>query len=166
MEFSSILNSEMFSLQPIDLSLVGLVKKIGLAALLGIFLSVVIRRFSPGLTDKRKNQLAATSMQHTHIMLCIGGAFIMIIIGNSLANAFGLTGALSMIRFRTNLINPREAAVIILVIAIGMACGLAQYLTALVMTALTVLILIGTWYQHKRMDSRFQHQEETYPNDL
>ncbi|MBF0288802.1 MAG: DUF4956 domain-containing protein [SAR324 cluster bacterium] len=160
MEFSTILNSEMLTFQAPDFSPIGLIQKLGMATLLGILLSLVARWTYTGKRKNQKLQRAVVAMQHTHILVCLSGAFIMIIIGNSLANAFALTGALSMVRFRTNLIDPKEAAIIILFIAIGMACGLDLFITAIIMALLTCLILGGMFWQHYRHDQRRMKQNQ------
>lgn len=151
MEFSTILNNEIWSFQAPDFSPLGLIQKLGLAAVLGILLSYVARWTYTGKRRINRFSRNVLAMQHTHILVCLSGAFIMIIIGNSLANAFALTGALSMVRFRTNLIDPKEASIIILFIAIGMACGLELSITAIVMTLLTSVMLGGMFWQKERM---------------
>lgn len=154
MEFSSVLNSELLNFSAPSFSLAELVHRLGLATVLGIALSIVCRLTDTGGRKKKRNERTLLSMQHTHILVCIGGAFIMIIIGNNLANAFGLTGALSMIRFRTNQIDPKEAATIILLIGVGMACGLELPLTAISMSVLTSFILWGMYWQHQILNRR------------
>lgn len=161
MEFSTILNSEILTFQAPDFTPIGLLQKLGMATILGIFLSLVARWTYTGKRKSQKMQRAGLAMQHTHILVCLSGAFIMIIIGNSLANAFALTGALSMVRFRTNLIDPKEAAIIILFIAIGMACGLDLFTTAVIMALLTSLILGGMfWQQSRALQTKTKNNQE------
>lgn len=57
-----------------------------------------------------------------------------LIIGNNIARAFGLIGALSIIRFRNALKSPLDAVYIFWALAIGMACGTGYYLAAIVLT--------------------------------
>ena len=102
-----------------DLSLSALLIKLGLAMLSGIYLSLLIRYTTP-VPDKQKKRASIFKMQYTHILLCVTGSFMMIIIGNNLANAFGLTGVISMIRFRTSLVDPKDLALIVIIVAVGM----------------------------------------------
>ncbi|MBF0276285.1 MAG: DUF4956 domain-containing protein [SAR324 cluster bacterium] len=160
MDFSTILNNEVLTFQAPDFSPFGLLQKLGLAAILGILLSYVARMTFTGKQKLKKVPRNLLAMQHTHILVCLSGAFIMIIIGNSLANAFALTGALSMVRFRTNLIDPKEASIIILFIAIGMACGLELSSTAIIMSVLTAIMLVGMHWQHRRLKKKDAHYQE------
>lgn len=74
---------------------------------------------------------------------------ITLIIGSNLARAFGLIGALSIIRFRNALKSPLDAVYIFWSLAIGMACGTGFYFAALLLTVFTgifALILHKTNY--------------------
>ncbi len=62
-------------------------------------------------------------MVHAQILLCVAAAIITVVIGDSVAKAFGLVGLGSFVRFRSGLKDPRDAAVLFLVIGLGMACG-------------------------------------------
>jgi hypothetical protein len=62
-------------------------------------------------------------MVQAQILLCVAAAIITVVIGNSVAKAFGLVGLGSFVRFRSGLKDPRDAAVLFLVIGLGMACG-------------------------------------------
>lgn len=75
------------------------------------------------------------------------------IIGNNIARAFGLIGALSIIRFRNALKSPIDAVYIFWALAIGMACGTGFYLAAIVVTlCISVMALSLKWlhYGEKR----------------
>ncbi len=69
-------------------------------------------------------------LEHAQILLCIAGAMIMIIIGNSLARAFGVAGAAGIVRFRTPVEDPKDTTVIFLLLGLGMACGLGAFAVA------------------------------------
>lgn len=62
-------------------------------------------------------------MVQAQILLCAAAAIITMVVGDSLAKAFGLVGLGSFVRFRSGLKDPRDAAVLFLVIGLGMACG-------------------------------------------
>jgi len=65
-------------------------------------------------------------MVHAQVLIAVAGALAVIVIGESLAIAFGLVGLGGFIRFRTGIRDPRDAAVFFLIIGIGMACGLGD----------------------------------------
>lgn len=62
---------------------------------------------------------------------------VMMIIGSNIARAFSLVGALSIIRFRNAVKDPRDVAYIFLCMGIGMACGTGFYTVAIVLTSIT-----------------------------
>jgi anti-anti-sigma factor len=93
----------------------------------------------------------ARSMRHAQILLCISGAMMMIIIGNSLARAFGIAGAASIIRFRTPVEDPKDVTIIFLLMALGMACGLGALAVAGLSTAFLCLFLVF-------LDQRGEHR--------
>jgi uncharacterized membrane protein YhiD involved in acid resistance len=90
-------------------------------------------------------------MMHTLVLLAVTIAAAMMIIGNNLARAFGLVGAVSIIRFRTAVKNSKDMAFVFLAIVIGMACGLGFSLLALVFTIfVAVLLLVMEWSRFGR----------------
>jgi uncharacterized membrane protein YhiD involved in acid resistance len=82
-------------------------------------------------------------MMHTLLLLAITIAAAMMIIGNNLARAFGLVGAVSIIRFRTAVKSSKDMAFVFLSIVIGMACGLGFWLLSLVFTLFVSIVLLG-----------------------
>lgn len=64
-------------------------------------------------------------------------SFTTLIIGGNIARAFGLVGALSLIRFRTVLKSPMETMFIFWSLATGMACGTGFHMAAIVFTFVT-----------------------------
>jgi len=61
------------------------------------------------------------------ILLPMITALVIMIIGNNLARAFGLVGALSIIRFRTALKEPLDIVYVFFALAVGMAAGIGSY---------------------------------------
>jgi hypothetical protein len=70
------------------------------------------------------------SFAQTLVLLGMIVALIMLLIGSNLARAFSLLGALSIIRFRNAIKEPRDVGFVFLVMAIGMACGTRFYALA------------------------------------
>jgi len=93
----------------------------------------LIAAFFVGITVTVVHRLAghapsfSPSMERAQILLCVSGALMMIIIGDSLARAFGIAGAASIIRFRTPVDDPQDTIVLFLALGLGMACGLGAF---------------------------------------
>ena len=75
---------------------------------------------------QQRDQPLTRSMEQAQVLLCVSGALIMIIIGNSLARAFGIAGAAGIIRFRTPVEDPKDVTVLFLLMGLGMACGVGS----------------------------------------
>ena len=58
----------------------------------------------------------------------------MLVIGTNIARAFTLVGALSIIRFRTAIKDPKDVGFIFFVMVVGMACGTKFYPVAIITT--------------------------------
>lgn len=76
----------------------------------------------------------SVSFVHTMIIMSVTVAVIMMVIGSNIARAFSLVGALSIIRFRTAIKDPRDVAYIFACMAVGMACGTGFWVIAGVFT--------------------------------
>lgn len=72
--------------------------------------------------------------------------FITLIIGNNIARAFGLVGALSLIRFRTALKSINDTMYIFWALAIGMACGSGFYIPALLFSVVLSACIFFLYY--------------------
>ena len=77
----------------------------------------------------------------TQIVLAVIGAIIMLVVGASLARAFGIVGAASLVRYRAKIGDPKDAAVMLGALSIGLAAGVGIYLTAAIGTTFVLLIL-------------------------
>jgi uncharacterized membrane protein YhiD involved in acid resistance len=82
-----------------------------------------------------------TDTAQTQTIIAVAGALLVIVIGDSLARAFGLVGLGTFIRFRAGVQDPRDVAVLFVMIGIGMACGLGLIGTAAVGTLFIALVL-------------------------
>jgi uncharacterized membrane protein YhiD involved in acid resistance len=77
------------------------------------------------------------------------------VIGNNLARAFGLVGAMSIIRFRTAIKNTQDIVFIFFSLAVGMAAGVGLHTISVVGTlfiggVLLILFKSGYAVQHKK----------------
>jgi len=93
---------------------------------------------------------APASFRVTLVLLTILIAAVTQVIGDSVARAFSLVGALSIVRFRTVVQDTRDTAFVIFAVTLGMAVGAGDYwvaTTAFVVVALAAFataIVYGT----------------------
>jgi uncharacterized membrane protein YhiD involved in acid resistance len=78
----------------------------------------------------------------TQTLIAAAGCLMVVVIGDNVARAFGLVGLGSFIRFRSGISDPRDAAVMFVMIGIGMACGLGMSVMAIAGTGFVSLLLI------------------------
>ncbi|WP_080056923.1 DUF4956 domain-containing protein [Spirosoma aerolatum] len=78
------------------------------------------------------------------VMLSMITAFIMMVIGDNLAQAFGMVGILSIIQFRAAMKGAQDFMFLFFALAIGLSCGEGLYTVALAGCFLIGLITIGT----------------------
>jgi anti-anti-sigma factor len=117
--------NEAFGAQPpLDLShpLFELAKLVA-AALIGMLVTIVHRQY-------RIDRSANPTLDQAQVLLCVSGALMMIIIGNSVARAFGIAGAASIIRFRTPIEDARDITILFILMGLGMAAGLGAFAVA------------------------------------
>jgi hypothetical protein len=74
------------------------------------------------------------SYVHTLTLMTMVVAVIMLIVGSSIARAFALLGALSIVRFRNAIKDTRDVGFIFFAMAMGMACGTQLYGLAIIAT--------------------------------
>jgi hypothetical protein len=63
-------------------------------------------------------------LEHAMILLTLAGALMMIIIGNSLPRALGIAGVATIVRFRTPVDDPRDTTLFLILLGLGMTCGI------------------------------------------
>jgi len=107
-----------------------------MAGLLGAFLGYRLwRRLLPStLPPSRETAQAQT-------LIAIAGALMVVVIGNNAARAFGLVGLGGFIRFRSGIKDTRDAAVMFVMIGIGMACGFGATPLAIAAAAFASAVL-------------------------
>lgn len=76
------------------------------------------------------------------LMLTMITTLVMSVIGNNIALSLGMVGALSIVRFRTAIKDPRDTAYIFWGIAIGICCGVADYMVAIIGTVFIFVLLV------------------------
>jgi hypothetical protein len=77
----------------------------------------------------------------TQIVLAIVGCVVMLIVGTSLARAFGIVGVASLIRYRSKINDPKDAVVMLSALAVGLASGAGNMALAVFSTVFLVAVL-------------------------
>lgn len=111
-----------------------------LACLAGGVVALIARR---GVPLQSRNELTLTL-----VLMSILIAMATQIIGDNIARAFSLVGALSIVRFRTAVPATRDVAFVLAAVVVGMAVGAGQYWVCgmgLVTVAVATLIAGGSW---------------------
>lgn len=90
-----------------------------------------------------RRPLPRSEMVQSQILLCTAAAVITVVIGDSVAKAFGLVGLGGFVRFRSGLKDPRDAAILFLLIGLGMACGHGSLGLAAAGAGFVALLLVG-----------------------
>ena len=75
------------------------------------------------------------------IMITMVTTMVMIVIGSNISVSLGMVGALSIIRFRTAVKDPRDTAFIFWSIVSGLACGTQNYTIVLAGSLIICIIL-------------------------
>lgn len=86
------------------------------------------------------------------MMLTLITTLVMNVIGNNIALSLGMVGALSIVRFRTAIKDPRDTAYIFWCIATGICCGVSEYMIAAVGAAVIFgfMLLFGMVQSNER----------------
>jgi hypothetical protein len=82
------------------------------------------------------------NLTHSIVLIAMVVTSVMLVVGDSVARAFGLVGALAIIRFRTVLRDTRDTVFIFLALTIGIAIGAHHYAVAIASTFLIGLVAV------------------------
>lgn len=66
-------------------------------------------------------------VSQTQILLSVVAAALMLIVGDNTARAFAIFAAVSLVRFRTNIRDPKEITVLLISLALGLASGVGRW---------------------------------------
>jgi len=84
----------------------------------------------------------SASMSQSLIVLSLIVALVMLVIGNNIARAFGLFGALALIRFRTPVKDSKDTVFLFLSVALGIATGTGNIMAGAIGTIVICLIFV------------------------
>jgi hypothetical protein len=108
-------------------------RRLPLAAALGAALALRPRR--------RGTPPRNPAVIQTQIILAVVGSVIMLVVGASLARAFGIVGVASLIRYRSKIDDPKDAVVMLSALAVGLAAGVGLFGIGVFATAFLVAAL-------------------------
>ncbi|MFL6335985.1 MAG: DUF4956 domain-containing protein [Pyrinomonadaceae bacterium] len=121
--------------------------RLTLAALLAAMLAFRPRRLAHAI---KRNPFVA----QTQILMAVVASALMMVVGDSAARAFGIFAAASLVRFRTNIKDPKEITVLLVSLAIGLATGVGRWELGVIMALFVLLLLWGLEYREREMVSR------------
>ncbi len=125
------------SVSPHVLSVLEALMRFSLALVLGALLAYrPWRRWMPNVPATVQETV------HTQLLIAVAGAVMTTVIGDSMSRAFGLVGLGGFIRFRSGIKDSRDAAVMFVLIGVGMACGLGAFQIALCATLFLGAVLM------------------------
>lgn len=95
----------------------------------------------------------------TQILMAVVAGAMMMVVGDSAARAFGIFAAASLVRFRTNIRDPKETTVLLVCLGVGLASGVGRWdmaaiLTLFVLIALSVLEYFEQFQVFRSMEVR------------
>lgn len=108
--------------------------RFSLAAFLAALLAFRPRR---GVSVARRNPFVA----QTQILMAVVAGAMMMVVGDSAARAFGIFAAASLVRFRTNIRDPKETTVLLVCLGVGLASGVGRWDMAVILTLFVLLTL-------------------------
>ncbi len=130
------------------------------SAVIGMLVTVVHRQY-------RHERNANPALDQAQVLLCISGAIMMIIIGNSVARAFGIAGAASIIRFRTPVEDARDITILFILMGLGMAAGLGALAVAglgtLFLCAMIPILNVFSSERPRQMNVEIVAEERDFP---
>src|SRR5688572_30226205 len=145
-----------------------LAARIGLRFSLAAFLAALLA-FRPrrGVSIVRRNPYVA----QTQILMAVVAGAMMMVVGDSAARAFGIFAAASLVRFRTNIRDPKETTVLLVCLGVGLAAGVGRWdmaiiLTVFVMLSLSVLEYFEPYQVFRSMEVAVQTRDVDKTNDL
>jgi len=134
----SALDLELAFGQALNLDLMQIFQSLMLALILGVTVALVYR-------ISVSSKVISPAMLSSLVILSIIGAMVMMVIGNNIARAFSLVGALAIIRFRTRLRSPWDITFVFFSLAVGIACGVFAYRVAVLGTLVISLAVLALY---------------------
>jgi uncharacterized membrane protein YhiD involved in acid resistance len=118
-----------------DYSLQSTILTLLLAFVLGQVIAWIYAWTHSGLSYSR-------SYTQSLVLMTIVVSLVMLVIGDSIVTAFGLLGALALIRFRNVLKDTRDTVFVFMSLVVGMSVGTQRYQLAIVGTVALFLVVL------------------------
>ncbi len=107
----------------------------------------------------KKESYNSNHFTQTLFLIGIISSVIVQAVGDSLARGLGMLGALSIVRFRTSLKNPRNICFVFASLAAGIACGVSGVIIASIGTLFFCVVAILLHYSYPNITQR-NHDKE------
>jgi hypothetical protein len=126
-----------------------------LAFLCSSVIAVTYQRTFQGMSWSR-------GMVQSMVLGSLIACLLMISIGDNVARGIGIVGSLAVVRFRTNIRDPRDLIFVFAAMGVGVASGVQSYFTALLgsvlFSAVAVVLARSSFGERNRFDGivRFQ----------
>lgn len=151
--------SDLQQLNIFSLSFLDIISHLAVALAAGIFLAWLYK-------STYKGAGYASSFVSSLVLLTLITALVIMVIGNNLARAFGLVGAMSIIRFRTAIKDIMDIVFIFFALAIGMASGVGYFklvVIGLIFIGITTRVVLNSKLVNPR-ENEFLLQFTYTPN--
>lgn len=112
-----------------------------LRALIALPFATVLGAILAFRPRRRGTPPRSASVIQTQIVLALIGAVVMLVVGSSLARAFGIVGAANLIRYRAKIDDPKDAVVMLSTLTLGLASGVELYGLAVLTTVFLLVVL-------------------------
>jgi uncharacterized membrane protein YhiD involved in acid resistance len=126
-----------------------------LAFILTTIIALIYEKTFQGLSYSR-------GLVQSMILGSIVSCLLMIAIGDNIARGIGIVGSLAIIRFRTNLRDPRDLIFVFASLGVGVACGVQSYATAtigaLIFCLIVVILFISPFGSRRKHDGLLRFQ--------
>ena len=112
-----------------------LISNMTVALVLGLVIFVTYRLTYTGVAYSKRFNASL-------IMMTLVSTVVMTVITNNIALSLGMVGALSIVRFRTAIKDPRDTTFIFWCVAVGICCGISFYMVAAVGSVYIFLVML------------------------
>lgn len=119
---------------PNEIRVIEIISRLTLAVILASVLAFRPRRHVPFF---QRN----LSVAQTQILLAVVAAGLMMIVGDNVARAFAIFAAATLVRFRTNIRDPKEITILLISLALGMAAGVGRWELGSVLCLFALVLL-------------------------
>ncbi len=127
--------SDLIGLSSSQLGLPQLLGRFGVAIAVGLFIMLIYKMTYSGVAFSK-------SFSVTLIMTTIVTAAILMVINSNIALSLGMVGALSIIRFRSAIKDPRDVGFLFWAVGAGLASGTGLFPIAILLSVIMAVLLL------------------------